>query len=106
MNPPPGMDEYAKKLLSVLSMPASIHQAPPVSMVVTTEEYQMGWRKAREHTSAGPSGYHFGHVKASATNQFLDDVEATLTNIPYAMGYSPQCWQQGTNCMIEKKPGN
>ncbi len=32
-------------------------------------------------------------------------MEATLMNIPYALGYSPQWWRQGTNCMIEKKLG-
>ncbi len=70
-------------------IPEAIHLAPLVSIVITTEEYQIGWRKAQEHTSAGPSGYHFGHAKAAVTNQFLADVEATLTNIPCAMGYSP-----------------
>ncbi len=95
-----------KKLLSFLSMPNRIHKAPLASMVVMTEEYQQGWCRAREFTSASPSGYHFGHVKVAGTNQYLADIEATLTNITYASGYSPQRWHQGTNCVIEKKPGN
>ncbi len=29
-----------------------------------------------------------------------------MTNIPPAFGYSPQWWRQGTNFLLEKKPGN
>ncbi len=54
-----------------------------VSTVLTTEEYIQGWRKAREVTSSGPSGYHFRHAKAVCQDQLLADVEATLTNTPY-----------------------
>ncbi len=86
-------------------MPKQDKKATPVSTVVTTEKYQQGWQRAREFTLVWPSGYHFGHSKDAATNKCIFDVEATLTNIPYASGYSPKRLQQGTN-LFDKKTGN
>ncbi len=56
--------------------------------------------------SSGPSRYFFGHTKAARENSFWLDVQVTLTNIPYTLGYSQQRWRQGMNCMIKKELGN
>ncbi len=44
-------------------------------------------------------------MKEASSNEYLSNMEATPTNIPYVTGYSLKRWRQGTNCMIEK-PGN
>ncbi len=103
---PVGADHHATKLLKLLKMDKKIRKAPRVSMVLTTDECIAGWSKAREVMSFGPSGYHFGHTKVVCKNCLLANEESTMTNILYTLGYSPQRWWQGTNCMLEKSSGN
>ena len=61
--PPPGTDPSAAALLAGLHYPAP---PPPhvhlyeLVQYITTEDHIKGWRKAKEKTSAGLSGLHFG----------------------------------------------
>ena len=98
--PPEDTDQYAADLLKYMRKPPNIKQ---VSNVLTTEEMQQGWAKQTEQTSAGPSGIHFGNMKAIMSNPYLADVHATMANIPYATGYTPERWKKGTDVFIEKK---
>ncbi len=82
--PPPRFAPYVSLLLNALKMPEEILQAPPVSTVLTTNDYIKGWNNAREYTLVGPSGYHFRCAIASSKHQDLADFEATMTNISYA----------------------
>ncbi len=102
----PGADPHAKTLLQLLKMDDNIWMAEPVSTVLTIEKNIEGWCKVCKVTLSGPSGDPFGHAKSVCQDHLLADVEATLTNIPCASGYSTHRWRQGTNCMLEKSLGN
>ena len=60
----------------------------------------------KEFTSAGPSGLHFGHMKACATDPFLSQVESCICSIPPMVGFSPTAWQQGVTAMMKKRIGS
>ena len=60
----------------------------------------------KEYTSSGVSGLHFGHWKGGCTNDYITDVHAISSSIPYITGYSPKRWQQGIDIMMEKLKGN
>ncbi len=89
--PPPGTNPYEIKFLSCLQMLEEIKNTPPVSTVLLTADYKVGWQEAHEFaSSSGPSRYHLGHVKAVSRSGYLSNVEATLMNIPHAIGYFPR----------------
>jgi hypothetical protein len=70
---------------------------------MTTKEFQTGWKRMKEKTSAGISGIHFGHMKSCAQDEFLSNFEASLAQVPYVTGQSPSSWQVGVNVMIQKR---
>ena len=78
----------------------------PIPEYITPEQWRSCWKQQKENTSAGPSGLHFGHLKANATDEDMCFVDATLSAIPFATGYSPTRWQKGTNVMLYKKVAN
>ena len=57
----------------------------------------------KDKTSAGLSRLHFGYLKACAFFPLALDVEATMGNIQYILGYSPICWKKSVNLMLQKK---
>jgi hypothetical protein len=103
---PTGSDPYAVKLIAQLKRPPEVLAAPPMSVSLDSREYVKGWNKARERTSSGPSGLHFGHFKAGAAHTLIAEFDRLMAHIPYITGYSPQRWQHGTNVMLQKKVGN
>ena len=70
-----------------------------------TPAYARSWLRMDEYTSSGPSGLHFGHFKANASDPVLAPVDAALAHIPALTGYVPRRWTAGLNVMLEKKPG-
>ena len=100
-DPPEGTDEYTTDLLLHLRKPPNISNPP--SAYLTTQEFQEGWKKMKETTSAGISGITFAHMKAAAQHDHLAAFEATMAHIPYSTGYSPQDWKKSVSVMIEKK---
>jgi len=53
------------------------------------EDYHRGWQRAKERTSSGISGFHFGHFKAGAEHEGICRFEAIMANIPYRTGHFP-----------------
>ena len=47
-----------------------------VDIVVTMEDFQYYWRKAKERTSSSFSRVHFGHYKAAAKSEYLFKIHA------------------------------
>jgi hypothetical protein len=80
--------------------------APPVDPVISTDAHKQGWSYAKERTSSGRSGLHFGHLIAGVSHDDISQFEATMSSIPWETGYSPKRWQQGLDVMIEKKVGD
>jgi hypothetical protein len=99
---PIGTPQYTREFLAQLQKPPQQFATPKIA-AMTTKEFQTGWRKMKERTSAGISGLHFRHMKSCAHDQFLSNFEASLATIPLTSGYSPQSWQFGVDVMIQKK---
>jgi hypothetical protein len=73
-NPPTGTNEYTRELLQ--HMKRLKLKYPPPKAVITTQMFKQGWKKIKEDTSAASiSGVTFGHMKASAQDEFLLDNE-------------------------------
>ena len=75
------------KHLRHLKKPDHIHQSP--QPIISINDFQTGWAKAKEKTSSHGNAIHFGHMKACAEDTHLAAFEATMCHIPYATGYTP-----------------
>jgi hypothetical protein len=73
---------------------------------ISVDDHKQGWKKAKEFTSSGPSGLHFGHFKAGCQRDTIASLDASMTSVPFKSGYSPLRWQHGTNVMLVKQPGD
>ena len=100
--PPPGTNQYTIEYLSQLKYDLNAHKDPPIA-TLPTKEYMEGWKKKKEFTSAGKTGWTFSHSKTCALTQNAADFEATMAHIPYISGYTPKEWQVGVDIMIYKK---
>jgi hypothetical protein len=61
------------------------------------------WKKQKEKTSADPTGLPFSHYKFATQDPLLANFDATMRNIPYAMGFAPDLWKNITDIEILKK---
>ena len=59
--PPSGTDPWAAKLIHHLQRSPRPPHCERISDRITVDDHIHGWRKAREATSSGLSGVHFGH---------------------------------------------
>jgi hypothetical protein len=100
--PPPGADIYAAKWLAKLKMDPAVRAAPPMRVVFSVAGHVQGWRKVREFTTLGPSGFTLSHFIAGTFDPAIASFDATTANIPYATGCSSLWWQTGTDVMIPK----
>ena len=105
---PPDLDPWTAKLLPHFSYLPEVAAGSQISLDISLDQWRGAWMKARENTSAGPSGYSFAHYKANSLPgaEDLARIDLLFARIPFLTGYSPRLWQQGINCMLEKKKGN
>ena len=104
---PPGIGPYALKLIQHLKRPDNITKASTqVDISLSITNHINGWKRAKERTSSGRSGVHFGHFMAGAKHTGIATFDATMAQIPYQTGYSPKIWQHGVNVMLVKKKGD
>ena len=101
-SPPAETGRYTRELINQLKRTEHNFEHTPEA-AIKTQSFKEGWKKIKENTSAGISGTHFGHLKASAENAQLAEVEASFAHIPYMSGFSPTLWQYGVIVMIRKK---
>ena len=100
--PPQGTNRYTEEFLQQLKYDPKAFNEPPTA-TLPTRDYVSGWKKKKEFTSAGKSGWTFSHSKTCALDQHSADFEATMAHIPYITGYTPNEWQVGVDIMIYKK---
>jgi len=72
----------------------------------TPEDYQYGWKHARESTASSLSGVHFGHYIAAIDDIITEKINRLMATIPMLTGISPQRWRHALNVMLEKVAGN
>ena len=101
-NPPPGTNPYTTEFINELQYDRNALNNPPLE-TLPTDDYIHGWKKKKEFTSAGKSGWTFSHSKTCALTKSTADFEATMSHIPYVTGYTPLEWQIGVDIMIYKK---
>ncbi len=97
------MDPYAVQFLSHLKMETAVSTQPPISKVISTQSYRDSWKKMKPNTSSSPFGPTFVHYIAGSRDQQIAEFDATMANIPYASGYSPEVWIKMVDVLITKK---
>jgi hypothetical protein len=101
--PEPGMDPYAKLFIQHLKMETEVRDAPPITKAISTQSYQESWKKMRPNTSCSPFGPEFVQYIAGSRDGQIADFDATMANIPYASGYTPEAWKKFIDVLIPKK---
>ena len=96
----PGLSPYTDRLLKKLQR---IDSYEPIPVGISTQDYQDGWKKAKEATSSGGLTVHFGHCKAMAHDHELSSMEAAFLSIPLRSGYPYKDWRKGIDCTLVKK---
>ena len=101
--PEPRMEPYAVQFLSYLKMETAVSTQPPISKVISTQSYRDSWKKMKPNASSSPFGPTFVHYIAGSRDQQIAEFDATMANIPYASGYSPEVWIKMVDVLIPKK---
>jgi hypothetical protein len=103
---PDEVDEYAKLVLAHVKAPRPILDRGTCSSNITTADHMAGWKKAKEKTSAGLSGLHFGMFKAQARYPVLAALDASMRNVAYVTGYTYERWKTGIDVQLLKRAGD
>jgi Reverse transcriptase (RNA-dependent DNA polymerase) len=90
-------------LAPFLSTPPAIQLMGDISSSISATEFRREWRKCKEFTSSGPSTLHFGHFKASCSNDVTTEADRWFSEISLLYGYSLTRWHKGIDVMIPKK---
>ena len=97
------MDPYAVQFLSQLKMEDAVRNAKPITKMISTESYQNSWKKMKPNTASSPFGPEFVHYIAGSQDKQIAEFDATMANIPYASGYTPEAWTKFVDVLIPKK---
>ena len=100
---PDGLHEDLAHMVAFLQTPATILIEPEIECLMSEAEFAQGWKRAREHTSSGMSGLHFGHFKADLEHEKTLQINHQLLQIAVILGYSMLRWQRAVDVMIPKK---
>jgi hypothetical protein len=104
--PPPGTDYYASLLLQHMQRPPGMPSTPQCDQFVSTQDHVASWKRAKEYTSSGISGLHFGMFKAQSKDPDLAAFDASRRSVIYCTGsYYPR-WNIGIDVMLLKASGS
>ncbi|KAL9183002.1 hypothetical protein ACHAXT_004789 [Thalassiosira profunda] len=81
-------------------------ELPPCVGSIDTAQYQAMFRAADEKTSTHPNALHYTVWKAMALHPFLAKFQSILISLPFVYGFSNRFWEEMTDYMLEKKPGD
>jgi hypothetical protein len=101
--PEPTMDPYAIQFLAHLKMDPVVRDNGPISKAISTKSYQDSWKRMKPNMSSSPFGPAFVHYIAGSHDDQIAAFDATMANIPYASGYSPEAWMKMVDVLIPKK---
>ena len=102
----PPLGEHTIKLIRQLRKREDIPTLSLRDVAITTEKHIKSWSKAKEMTSSGDDGIHFGNAIAGITNNTIAEFEGMMRNVPFVAGFSPCRWRKAYNFQLFKKPGN
>ena len=104
--PTPDTTEPTRKVLRNAAIEARYRRIKPKHKprrVITTEDHIKGFKRAKEKTSAGLSGLHFGMFKAQIKRRNLAELDASMRSVAYATGYSYKRWKKGVDVELLKR---
>ena len=84
-------------------MEQAVRDSKPLSKAISTKSYQESWSRMKPNTSSSPDGPAFVQYIAGSRNQQIADFDATMANIPYASGYTPEARTKMTDVLIPQK---
>jgi hypothetical protein len=99
------IDQYTHGLLEELVMPQAVRELGHHSMIIAADGHHSFWKNAKEDTSCYPSSMSFSTMTAGACNDTISTLDCTMVSIPLKSGYSPQCWNNCMEVIIQKKLG-
>ena len=104
--PPPGTNYYGSLLLNHMKYPPGMDASTCIPDKITTEEHALSWKRAKEYTSSGISGLHFGMFKSAASDPDLVQFDAARRSIAYNTGQTYPRWFNGIDVMLLKASGD
>jgi hypothetical protein len=101
----PGDDvtNHTRSFIAELRMPNCVKGLPQISGVTTTDDHCTGWKRMRARTGSSRYSPLFCDYIAGTHDRDVAEVDASLSSIPYLVGFSPALWQEATDVMIPKK---
>ena len=76
-----------------------------VTIIITKEDFQNYWKRAKERTASSFAGRHFEHYTAASHSDFLSEVHARHIVLITKIGATPKRWSNGLSVMLEKISG-
>ena len=99
---PEGVPEATRRLIDAMKMPPGMENQP-CSDRVSTKAHTSAWSKAREKTTAGKSGLHFGMFKAQAKDPDIAAFNASIRSVAYQTGHVLPRWKTGVDFQLLKR---
>jgi hypothetical protein len=103
---PPNTNQYSALLLQHMQRPPSMSLVTDLPDRISTPEHMSNWKRAKEYTSSGISGVHFGMFKSQATDPDLASFDAARRSIMYQTGETYPRWHKGVDVMLLKASGD
>ena len=103
--PPPGTTPTTIIILDEIARIWAKMGEGEVDIVVSVEDFQHYWKRAKEKTASSFSGLHFGHYKAIAHSDILSKVHALNLTLISKTGSAPDRWARGLSVMLKKLQG-
>jgi len=98
--------DLLREFLKSFAIPSELKDHPPISSVITRQQFEDGIKRWPEATSTSPSGRHLGHYRAMITHPIFSQMQVDLMNIAIQNGIALQRWSKSVTVMIEKDQGD
>jgi hypothetical protein len=89
-----------------MKRPTGMTDVPINPDFVSTTDHQRSWKSAKEYTSSGISGLHFGMFKSECLDDDLAIFGASRRSIMYNSGEAYPRWNDGVDVMLLKASGD
>ena len=89
--------------LEAIAVPPNVDN-PPVTGLITRQEYQDMFKNARERTSSGGEA-NYTVWKALAEQEDFAEFLCIMMSLPFLYGFANDRWCNEIDVMLEKKPG-
>ena len=100
---PDGVSIHTRRMIAEMKMPPEILEYDPCPDFVSDHSHTSAWRKAKERTSAGISGLHFGMFKAQAKDPECASLDASMRSVAYRTGHVYPRWKKGVDVVLLKR---